>query len=73
MQVHYDSDKDLLYLRFDDRKQPVTNQRINDTIVLDIGEDNKIIGIEILEASECVTLDRLLPVKFHSGRIKTAV
>ncbi len=70
MQVQYDSKKDLLYLRFDDRQQPVINQRINDDIVLDIGLDDKIIGIEILDASSCITLDRLLPVQFLT---KTAV
>jgi uncharacterized protein YuzE len=50
-------------LRLDDRKQQVINQLLSEDIVLDIGEDNKIVGIEILEASRHVNLESLLPVK----------
>jgi len=36
--------------------------------VLDIGEGDKIIGIEILDASKHVSLDRLLPVNYRLSR-----
>ncbi len=62
MQIFYDSKSDLLYLRLDERKQQVINQRISEDIVLDIGEDNKIVGIEIMDASCHVNLESLLPV-----------
>lgn len=62
MKIEYDSKTDLLYLRFDERKQQVVNKRVSDEIILDIGEGDKIIGIEILDASKVVSLDRLLPV-----------
>lgn len=39
-----------LYIRFDSRKQDVINRRVSDDVVLDIGEADKIIGIEILDA-----------------------
>lgn len=39
------------------------NQRLSKDIVLDIGEDNKIVGIEILDASHHVNLESLLSVK----------
>jgi uncharacterized protein YuzE len=32
--------------------------------VLDIGKDNKIIGIEIMDASKHVNLEKLMPVEF---------
>ena len=64
MQVLYNSKTDLLYLRLDDRKQKLVNKRISDDIVLDMGEDDRIVGIEILDASRNVSLDRLLPVAF---------
>jgi uncharacterized protein YuzE len=48
MQIQYNAKTDLLYLRLDDRKQPVVNRGVTDEIVLDIGEDEKIVGIEIL-------------------------
>ena len=63
MQIHYDAGTDLLYLRFDDRKQEVVNKRISDDIVLDLGENDKIVGIEILDASRHIDLARVLPVE----------
>lgn len=65
MQIFYNSKSDLLYLRLDDRKQEVINQRISENIVLDIGEDDKIVGIEIMDASCHVNLESLLPVKYE--------
>jgi len=63
MQIQYNSNTDLLYLRLDSRKQQVVNKRISDDIFLDIGDDNRIVGIEILDASKHLNLDELLPVK----------
>ena len=65
MQIFYNSKSNLVYLRLDDRKQQVINQRLSEDIVLDIGEDNKIMGIEILEASRHVNLESLLPVQYE--------
>lgn len=64
MNIFYDDKTDLLYIRIDDRKQEVINQRVSEDIVLDIGEDDRIVGIEILDASTHVTLEKLLPVKY---------
>jgi uncharacterized protein YuzE len=63
MEILYNSKTDLLYLRLDDRKQEVLNKRISDDIVIDIGDDNRIVGIEIVDASRNLNLDRLLPLK----------
>jgi uncharacterized protein YuzE len=62
MQILYNAKTDLLYLRLDDRKQQVMNKRLSEDIVLDIGEGNRIVGIEILDASRHLNLERLLPV-----------
>lgn len=67
MKIHYDSKTDMLYLRFDERRQEVVNKRISDEIVLDIGEGDKIVGIEILDASRQIDLQRLLPVAVGSS------
>jgi len=64
MQIHYDAAADLLYLRFDDRRQEVINQRVSDDIVLDVGENDKIVGIEILDASTRLNLGNVLPVEY---------
>lgn len=68
MQIQYNDSSDLLYIRLDDRKQEVINKRISDDIVLDIGEGDRIVGIEILDASKHLSLDKLLPVKYEISR-----
>jgi len=65
MQILYDAKTDLLYLRLDDQKQDVINKRISEGIVLDIGKGDRIVGIEILEASKHLSLEKLLPVKYE--------
>jgi uncharacterized protein YuzE len=68
MNIIYNDKTDLLYIRLDDRKQEVINRRVSEDIVLDIGEGDRIIGIEILDASRHVSLDRLLPVKYEASK-----
>jgi len=48
--------------------QDVINKRVSEDIVLDVGENEKIIGIEILDASRHVALDKLLPVKHEVAK-----
>lgn len=69
MNILYNDKTDLLYIRLDDRKQDVVNRRVSEDIVLDIGEGDRIIGIEILDASKHVTLERLLPVKYEVNTV----
>ncbi len=54
MLVIYNPRSDLLYLRLDDRKQQVINHRVDENVVLDLGEDQKIVGIEVLDASKAL-------------------
>ncbi|MCC6124209.1 MAG: DUF2283 domain-containing protein [Pirellulales bacterium] len=65
MQINYDAELDLLYFRFDPRRQEVVNKQVAEDVVLDVGLDNKIIGIEILSASEHLDLSHLLPIDRH--------
>jgi len=68
MNILYNDKTDLLYIRLDDTKQDIINKRVSEDIVLDIGEGDRIIGIEILNASKNVTLERLLPVKYEVSK-----
>jgi len=68
MNIGYNDKTDLLYIRLDDRKQDVINKRVAEDIIVDIGENDNIIGIEILDASKHVALDRLLPVKYEIAK-----
>jgi uncharacterized protein YuzE len=65
MQILYDAKTDLLYLRLDDQKQDVVNKRISEGIVIDLGKGERIVGIEILDASKHLNLESLLPVKYE--------
>ena len=67
MQIHYDSKTDLLYLRLESTSQEVINKRITEDIVLDIGENDKIIGIEIMDASKHVNLEKLMPIEYSKS------
>ena len=68
MNIVYNDKTDLLYIRLDDKKQEVVNRRVSEDIVLDMGENDRIVGIEILDASRHVSLDKLLPVKYEVSR-----
>jgi len=68
MNILYSDKIDLLYIRLDERKQEVINRRISEDIVLDIGKDERLIGIEILDASKRVNLKRLLPIKYETPK-----
>lgn len=63
MQITYSVKTDVLYMRLDERKQPVVNRRVSDDIVLNIGEVDKIIGIEKVGASTHLNLQNILPVE----------
>ncbi len=68
MNILYNDKTDLLYIRLDDKKQEIINRRVSEDIVLDISEDDKIVGIEILDASKNVSLEKLMPVNYETSK-----
>ena len=68
MNIIYNDKTDLLYIRLDDRKQNVVNKKVSKDIVLDIGEDDKIVGIEIFDASKQLRLERLFPIEYSLSK-----
>ena len=67
MRIHYDQKVDLLYIRLDERKQKVINKRIFEDVVLDIGRNNRIVGIEILDVSKHVDVQKYSQLKQKGG------
>jgi uncharacterized protein YuzE len=57
---------DLLYIRFDEERHQVMNRRVTEDVVLDIEDDDKIIGIGILDASKHINLAKILPIYYDS-------
>ncbi|MCL4477647.1 MAG: DUF2283 domain-containing protein [Deltaproteobacteria bacterium] len=68
MKITYDPKYDLLYLKMGEAKK-VLCKEVNDDITVDMDAKGKLIGIEILSASQHVDLKMLLPVEIK----KTAV
>lgn len=65
MQIMYNAKTDVLYIRLDDAKQDVINQRVSGDVVLDVGKDDMIVGIEILDASSHTNLKTILPIEYQ--------
>lgn len=65
MKIYYDEKSDLLYIRFEEEKRRVVNKRVTEDIVLDMEDEERIIGIEILDASKHLNLTKVLPIHFE--------
>ena len=64
MRIIYEPRTDLLYFHLDDQTNEVNNRRVSEDVVLDLGADDRIVGIEILDASSRLDLEKLLPVEY---------
>jgi len=51
MKITYDKEADAMYLQFQEGSFS-HNKEVDEGIILDIGKGNKILGIEILDASK---------------------
>lgn len=58
MKVRYDKDADAMYIRVDSGEYEISEE-LGEGIVLDISKDGKLIGIEILDASERISKNML--------------
>ena len=52
MRISYDSEVDALYIRLLEGEHQCRTLRLTDEISLNIGEDEMLVGIEILDAKE---------------------
>ena len=50
MKLHIDKEADALYLRLDDSKI-IESEEVSPGVVLDLNEDNQVVGIELLHLS----------------------
>ena len=64
MQVLYNSKTDTLYIRLDEPRQDVINKRVSEDVMLDVGAGERIVGIEITDASSRLNLKDILPIEF---------
>ena len=54
MKISFDPEVDALYIRFIDEAAEVTTHRLSEDVAVNYDADGRIIGIEILDASEYV-------------------
>jgi uncharacterized protein YuzE len=52
MKISYDAEVDALYIRFVEGKRECRTVRLNEEVALNIGEDEQLVGIEMLDAKE---------------------
>ncbi len=69
MKVFYDEEVDALYLQFSEA-QPDGVRELSDGINLDTTPDNKVAGIEILDASKRLDINTIL---FYSLSVEKSV
>jgi uncharacterized protein YuzE len=71
MKVTYDPEVDALYIRLSNKSAEVTTQRLSEEVAVNYAPDGRIVGIEILDASEYIsdlkterkiTLENLMPM-----------
>ncbi len=65
MKITYHEKTDLLYIRLDEGTQQVTNREVGEDVVLDLGENDRIVGIEILDASKRLNLSQLRTLEYQ--------
>ena len=66
MKIHYDQDVDAAYLHLSD-EVPSGVVEISEGVNLDLTEDGKIVGIEILDASKKFPLQSLFTCEYEPG------
>ena len=59
MKINYDPEIDALYIRLIEGKYECRTLRLNEEIALNIGPDEKLVGIEILDAKEVLGSGKL--------------
>jgi len=54
MKISYDSEIDAIYIRLVEGSQQCRTMRLNEEIALNIGPDETLVGIEILDAKQVI-------------------
>ena len=66
MKISYDPETDALYIKLIEGKHECRTARLNEEIALNIGLDEKLVGIEILDATDVLGQGRLLDVTLEN-------
>jgi uncharacterized protein YuzE len=72
IRVSYDPEADALYIRLLDGEHECRTVRLNEEIALNIGEGEKLVGIEILDAKEVLGAGKLPTVAVENLPVEGA-
>ena len=61
MKLRYDAEVDALYISFKQEPTQVTTIHLNEDVAVDLGPGEEVVGIEVLDASEHLNIDRKAP------------
>ena len=64
MRIHYDKKADALYIRFSEEKY-FESEELKEGFIADLDKKGKLIGLEILDASENLPKESLKKVSFE--------
>jgi len=62
MKISYDAEVDAMYIRLIEGDYECRTVRLNDEVALNLGPDEQLVGIEILDAKETLGKGQLPPV-----------
>ena len=71
MKITYDAMVDAVYIRFSDKSEQVTTQRLTEDIAVNYGSKGDVVGIEILCAHEHLKFSGRKP-KLEAENLKIA-
>jgi uncharacterized protein YuzE len=69
MRITYDPKYDILYLKLGEAEK-VISKEMDEDITMDLDPEGKMVGIEILSASEHINLSALLPVEVKTQALR---
>jgi uncharacterized protein YuzE len=69
MRISYDPQYNLLYIKLGETEK-VMCKKVDEDITFDVDESGKLVGIEVLAASEHINLAALLPIEIKREAVK---
>ena len=73
MKISYDPEVDALYIRLIEGNHECRTVRLNEEIALNIGPGEKLVGIEVLDATEVLGQGRLPDVTLENISLAAAL
>lgn len=67
MKIRYDAQVDALYISFKKGPVQVTTVRLSEDVAVDLGPNEEVVGIEVLDASKHLALAKTSPTVILEG------